>query len=269
MFKNDNEKSTSSSLASTTVPSIIPSTPFLTPPFKSLVEYGAEILNTPNPHAKVSLTNQVAELWKSGKLAISSSTISLPCSSILALPSDAVPPREDLEFTAPSKARKLGGAGTVESRISILHSLASIEQWAIDLAWDIIVRFADYRLAANDDDDDVDDGSSLDRFLPMAFFSDFVKVAADEAKHFSMLINRIKELGSFYGAFPIHGGKNLDWEGEREREKENDGVRCFPHTLFNQLYGSLLRKPTMIFSVDWQSYTWCTKQEDLISTLAL
>jgi uncharacterized ferritin-like protein (DUF455 family) len=35
----------------------------------------------------------------------------------------------------PSKAPRLGKGGTPESRVAILHSLAHIESWAIDLSW--------------------------------------------------------------------------------------------------------------------------------------
>ena len=65
-----------------------------------------------------------------------------------------------------------------------LHSLANIEQWAIDLSWDIIARFAGIILG---------DGSQL----PREFFTDFVKVAGDEAKvfmtsqHFNSIQNYI------------------------------------------------------------------------------
>lgn len=55
------------------------------------------------------------------------------------------------------------------SRIALLHSLANIEQWAIDLSWDVIVRFATVRLQNGEQ-------------LPREFFNDFVKVAGDEAK---------------------------------------------------------------------------------------
>lgn len=56
------------------------------------------------------------------------------------------------------------------SRVSVLHSLANIEQWAIDLSWDVIARFSRIQIG---------EGST---YLPRDFFTDFVKVAADEAK---------------------------------------------------------------------------------------
>ncbi len=55
------------------------------------------------------------------------------------------------------------------SRIALLHSLANIEQWAIDLSWDIISRFCSIKYP---------DGSKL----PRKFYDDFIQVACDEAK---------------------------------------------------------------------------------------
>lgn len=42
--------------------------------------------------------------------------------------------------------------------------------------------------------------------MPREFFTDFVKVAQDEGRHFTLLAARLKELGSFYGALPAHDG---------------------------------------------------------------
>lgn len=42
--------------------------------------------------------------------------------------------------------------------------------------------------------------------MPREFFSDFVKVAQDEGRHFTLLAARLEELGSFYGALPAHDG---------------------------------------------------------------
>jgi len=42
--------------------------------------------------------------------------------------------------------------------------------------------------------------------MPREFFTDFVKVAQDERRHFSLLAARLEELGSYYGALPAHDG---------------------------------------------------------------
>lgn len=42
--------------------------------------------------------------------------------------------------------------------------------------------------------------------MPREFFTDFVKVAQDEGRHFTLLAKRLEELGSSYGALPAHDG---------------------------------------------------------------
>ena len=81
-----------------------------------------------------------------------------------------------------------GKGGTLASRQAILHGLAHIESWAVDLAWDAIARFG----AAEK--------------LPRAFFEDFAVLAEDECRHFELLEKRLQAIGSHYGAFPAHDG---------------------------------------------------------------
>ncbi|GMF46877.1 unnamed protein product [Phytophthora fragariaefolia] len=69
--------------------------------------------------------------------------------------------------------------------VIMLHALAHIELGAIDNYWDTIVRF-----------------DPVAHQLPNAFFDDFLQVAADEARHFNMVDNRLRQLGSQYGALP-------------------------------------------------------------------
>lgn len=38
------------------------------------------------------------------------------------------------------------------------------------------------------------------------FFSDFVRVAKEEATHFTYLVDRLKALGSYFGELPVHDG---------------------------------------------------------------
>ena len=98
----------------------------------------------------------------------------------------------DMTLVEPGRAPRLGKGGSLASRQAIIHSLAHIENWAVDLSWDIIARFgADDRY------------SSL---LPEPFFDDWVQVAVDEARHFTLLARRLEDLGSRYGALPVHDG---------------------------------------------------------------
>jgi uncharacterized ferritin-like protein (DUF455 family) len=77
--------------------------------------------------------------------------------------------------------------GAPTGRIALLHALAHIELSAIDLAWDLVARFADPG-------------------LPRGFFDDWVGVAAEEAEHFALLSARLDALGGAYGDLPAHDG---------------------------------------------------------------
>jgi uncharacterized ferritin-like protein (DUF455 family) len=69
--------------------------------------------------------------------------------------------------------------------VAFFHALAHIEFIAIYLAWDIIYRF---------------------RGLPDSFYRDWLRVADEEAQHFSLIRAHLLTLGSDYGALPAHGG---------------------------------------------------------------
>jgi hypothetical protein len=80
-------------------------------------------------------------------------------------------------------------------------ALANIEQYAIDLAWDIIARFADFEVQGER--------------LPVEFFLDWAKVAEDEAKHYSLLSKRLVVsvvfwfLGETFHPWPYAAGHGI------------------------------------------------------------
>ena len=76
-------------------------------------------------------------------------------------------------------------AFTPEGRSALLHAVAHIEFNAIDLALDATWRFGG---------------------LPQAFYRDWLRVAAEEARHFSLLEAHLATLGHAYGDFPAHDG---------------------------------------------------------------
>jgi len=77
---------------------------------------------------------------------------------------------------------------TGEGRAALLHALAHIEFNAINLALDAVWRFAD---------------------MPEAYYRDWLKVAIEEAYHFSLLQAHLQSLGYQYGDFTGH---NSLWE---------------------------------------------------------
>ncbi len=141
---------------------------------KSLSEWAVEILTTAEPDAKVAMTASAAAAWRIGALSLGK-----------AVPPDrpARPERPVLLEPREMPRRSTGPKG----RIALVHALAHIELSAIDLAWDIIARFA------------VAD-------LPRAFCDDWVDVAAEEAEHYAALAARLGRLDAGYGDLPAHDG---------------------------------------------------------------
>jgi uncharacterized ferritin-like protein (DUF455 family) len=77
------------------------------------------------------------------------------------------------------------GLGSIAGRAAFVHAIAHIEFNAINLACDAVWRF---------------------RGMPETFYSDWIGVAADEARHFALLQQRLHELGHEYGDFDAHDG---------------------------------------------------------------
>jgi len=74
---------------------------------------------------------------------------------------------------------------TTEGLAALLHAVTHIEFNAINLALDAIWRFAD---------------------MPDAYYLDWLQVAAEEARHFSLLRAHLQTMGYDYGDFPAHTG---------------------------------------------------------------
>ncbi|KAK1300605.1 hypothetical protein QJS10_CPB13g00818 [Acorus calamus] len=156
------------------------------PPWtKTLVGAALDVLREPDPIEKARLGEAAAKAWLDGSipLAYDDETEEDP-------PPPDKPARSEglVRLVPPGQMPKLGKGGSLHSRQSILHSLVHTESWAIDLSWDIIARFG------------------KEESMPDEFFMDFVRVAQDEGRHFTLLENRLRQLGSYYGAFPAHDG---------------------------------------------------------------
>ena len=149
-------------------------TPSLSNIGSSLTDAAVAVLTAADPAEKVRLTQEATAAWRVGAIAALGR----------AQPTDR-PARPALpRLLAPRDMPKRKGSGR---RVALLHALAHIELNAIDLAWDLIARFA---------------GEDL----PRAFFDDWVRVASEEAKHYGLLAERLAELGAAYGDLPAHDG---------------------------------------------------------------
>lgn len=87
------------------------------------------------------------------------------------------------QLVSPTVVLKRKKLETDRGKAVFLHAIAHIEYAAIDLALDAAYRFKD---------------------LPKAFYDDWLSVANDEVRHFELLQERLRDVGSFYGDLPVH-----------------------------------------------------------------
>ncbi|MCQ1836826.1 ferritin-like domain-containing protein [Neorhizobium galegae] len=127
---------------------------------------------------KTRLAQETATRWFERRLSLRS-------------PLDPPPPerpgRPAKPELVPPKAVGKRSLHTVNGRIATLHAIAHIELNAVDLALDIVARFATEP-------------------VPNSFFDGWMQVAFEEAKHFRMVRARLNDMGADYGDMPAHDG---------------------------------------------------------------
>jgi uncharacterized ferritin-like protein (DUF455 family) len=107
----------------------------------------------------------------------------------------------------PSKL-KTRAVGTWEGRAGLIHALTHIEANAINLALDMMWRFAG---------------------MPERFYLDWWQVAQEEALHFDLLKTHLSTLDFAYGDFPAHDGL---WDmAERTKDDVLARLALVPRTL--------------------------------------
>ncbi|HSO81716.1 ferritin-like domain-containing protein [Thiocapsa sp.] len=148
----------------------------------NLFDAAAACLGEPDPARKQAATQAAAAQWRAGCLHADAASAG-PVRDLPGRPvrPELVPPRA-------LKARKLKSR---EGRAAMIHAVAHIEFNAINLAWDAVQRF---------------------REMPTDYYADWIQVAAEEAEHFGLMRNRLRDLGYDYGDFRAHDGL---WEMAR------------------------------------------------------
>src|SRR6478752_7567266 len=131
-----------------------------------------QALCTPEPEEKIAAA-----------LAAASLAPSLAVETLAPVPIDPVPGRPARpELIHPAKVPRRSPTKP-EGLAALLHAIAHIEFNAINLALDAAWRF---------------DG------MPPGFYEDWLRVAAEEALHFSLLREHLSSLGYAYGDFAAH-----------------------------------------------------------------
>lgn len=152
------------------------------------------------PAAKVEGVAHTAASWTQDRLALAPDEAITPAGEV-----PGRPPRPELVPPTQLRARSMH---TVEGRAVMLHALSHIEFNAINLALDAIWRFPG---------------------MPRAYYADWLRVAAEEAEHFSLLVAHLGTLGACYGDFPAHDSL---WEmAERTRDDVLARMALVPRTL--------------------------------------
>ncbi|TMV41286.1 ferritin-like domain-containing protein, partial [Thioclava sp. BHET1] len=147
---------------------------------QTLADRAVEVLTTADGRAKTALSLAHAKAWTEARAA----GTPLPVGMALPPLRPARPAKPDLLDPRDVPRRR---PGTPEGRIALLHAVAHIELNAVDLHWDIIARFGHVP-------------------MPLGFYDDWVKAAAEESKHFNLMCDCLEALGSHYGALPAHAG---------------------------------------------------------------
>lgn len=116
--------------------------------------------------------------------AVDASALTLDPAEIIAQ-AEGIPARPERPLLVHPSQLKQRAVGTREGRASLIHALTHIEANAINLALDVIWRFD---------------------AMPDRFYLDWFQVAREEALHFQLLHEHLKDIGFDYGDFPAHDG---------------------------------------------------------------
>jgi len=141
-----------------------------------LFEASRLCLAEPEPGAKCAAVLALHAAWQGGEVTLD------PDCPVAPIGTPGRPARPALVEASRVPRRRLGSA---EGRAALVHAVAHIEFNAINLALDALYRF---------------------RGMPREYYSDWLSVAADEARHFQLLRNRLRGLGMDYGDLPAHNG---------------------------------------------------------------
>ncbi|MFL9710675.1 ferritin-like domain-containing protein [Methylobacillus sp. Pita1] len=128
-----------------------------------------------SPEDKAEAVKTLRESWLAGELSVD------PQAGLEA--AGPIPGRPDKPELVSPLLLERRSMRTAEGRAALIHALAHIEFNAINLALDAVWRFAG---------------------MPPQYYADWLKIAAEEALHFTMLHTHLQSLGYRYGDFTGH-----------------------------------------------------------------
>ncbi len=136
--------------------------------------------------AALRLTDPEAKVAATRTTAARAATDSIATEPLRAVGDDiGVPGRPERPLRVAATAVQKRSPFTPEGRAALIHSICHIEFNAINLALDAVWRY---------------DG------MPEAYYRDWLRVADEEAQHFTLLHAHLQDMGWRYGDFPGHDG---------------------------------------------------------------
>lgn len=133
------------------------------------------ILTAPTPDLKITLFKQFYPFYLRGEIKRDP--------SYQRIVFDHPSYKDFCVLSDPKEVPRRTKLNTQKGQTLLLHAIAHIEYSAIDLALDAVYRF---------------------RGLGETFERDWLEVADDEVRHFEMIEGLLREVGSFYGEYPVH-----------------------------------------------------------------
>ena len=148
----------------------------------SLLESALLVLKSAEADEKIAAAQCAAEQLEAGA----------PLGDVAAMRAPDRPGRPPLPSLVPPTQAPRRRFNSEKGRAALLHAIGHIEFNAIDLAFDMALRFAEeaHKLGLD----------------TRQFVADWFAVGADEARHFVLIRDRLRELASDYGKFPAHDG---------------------------------------------------------------
>lgn len=149
---------------------------------------------------KAAGVKTLAQTWRDDEIALNPEQVLIAQSPIPGQPAQP-------ELVSPLLVKRRS-MRTVAGRATLIHALAHIEFNAINLALDAVWRFPG---------------------MPREYYADWLRVAAEEALHFSLLSDHLLTQGFCYGDFPAH---NSLWEmAEKTQQDVLARIALVPRTL--------------------------------------
>lgn len=131
---------------------------------------------------QVDIEQKIEKTHYAKKLSDSNQLSFQAYDTVLAVSHTKFPDKPQLLSPRDMPRRRINSA---TGKVAFFHALAHIEFVAIYLAWDMLYRF---------------------RGLPKEFYQDWLRIADEEALHFTLIRKHLLALGADYGDLPAHSG---------------------------------------------------------------